>query len=77
MEFVYAKKSAYPLVYKRTGKEETIYIVLNPSGQDVTCDAQIPADAQAIYSNHGTAVFENGVWKVPAASATYLAVQNK
>ena len=29
MEFVYVKESAYPLVYKRTGKDETIYIVLN------------------------------------------------
>lgn len=76
MEFVYVKESAYPLVYKRTGKDETIYIVLNPSGQDVECDAQIPQNAQPIYSNHGEAVYADGKWKVPAASATFLKVEN-
>lgn len=77
MEFVYVKESAYPLVYKRTGKEETVYIVLNPSGQDVECEAEIPENAQVIYSNHDEAFYAEGVWKVPAASATYLAVSNK
>lgn len=77
MEFVYVKESAYPLVYKRTAKEETVYIVLNPSGQDVECEAEIPENAQVIYSNHDEAFYAEGVWKVPAASATYLAVSNK
>ena len=72
MEFVYVKESAYPLVYKRTGKDETIYIVLNPSGQDVECDAQIPQHAQSVYSNNGEAAYADGKWKVPAASATFL-----
>ena len=76
MEFVYVKESAYPLVYKRTGKDETIYIVLNPSGQDVECDAQIPQHAQSVYSNNGEAAYADGKWKVPAASATFLKVEN-
>ena len=76
MEFVYVKESAYPLVYKRTGKDETIYIVLNPSGQDVECDAQIPQHAQSVYSNNGEAAYVDGKWKVPAASATFLKVEN-
>ena len=75
-EFVYVKESAYPLVYKRTGKDETIYIVLNPSGQDVECDAQIPQHAQSVYSNNGEAAYADGKWKVPAASATFLKVEN-
>lgn len=54
----------------------TIYIVLNPSGQDVECDAQIPQHAQSVYSNNGEAAYADGKWKVPAASATFLKVEN-
>ncbi len=32
IEFLYARKCAYPLVYKRTNGKETYLIVLNPSG---------------------------------------------
>lgn len=75
MEFVYAEKAKYPLIYKRTGKEETIYIILNPADKEVICKADVPENCEVIYSNHGEAVFVNGEWKIPGASATFLKVK--
>lgn len=72
LEFVYAQKQAYPLVYKRIGKEETVLVVLNPSGKDVSCSLDLPDALETIYWNHGEATLKDGILQVPAASATFL-----
>ena len=72
MEFVYAEKAAYPLVYKRIGTEETILIVLNPSDQEVRCKIEAGDARAVIYENNGAAQLKNGELTVPAASASFL-----
>lgn len=37
-ETIYVKKNAYPLIYKREADGEMIYVVLNPSGKDITLE---------------------------------------
>ncbi len=77
MEFVYVKPNAYPLVYKRNGLKETVYIVLNPSGKDVEFAADIPENYEIIYSNNGVPSFKDSMWHVPAASAAFLSVRDQ
>ena len=72
MEFLYAEKAAYPLVYKRTGKDEEILIAINPSDQEVTCQVAAGSGKGVLYSNNGEAVLDNGKLTVPAASASFI-----
>lgn len=72
MEFLYAEKAAYPLVYKRSGKDEEILVVLNPSDQEVSCEIAAGSSKKVLYSNHGEAVLKEGKLTVPAASASFL-----
>lgn len=74
MEFVYVEKASYPMVYKRTGDEETVLVVLNPSGQEAACRIDISEAKAVIYSNNGEASLEKGELKVPAASATFFLI---
>lgn len=75
VEFLYAEDNAYPLVYKRTGEEETIVIAVNPSGKEVTCEIDAPDGEEVIYSYNGEAQLKNGTLKVPAASASFIKVK--
>ena len=72
MELLYAEKAAYPLVYKRTGKDEEILIAINPSDQEVTCQVAAGSGKGVLYSNNGEAVLDNGKLTVPAASASFI-----
>lgn len=74
MEFVYAQKEAYPLVYKRTGTDETVLIVLNPSGREANCRIDISGAREVIYSCGGAASLKDGELSVPAASATFFRI---
>lgn len=74
LEFLYVEKDQYPLVYKRTGKEETIVVALNPSDKEVTCKIEAGSQKAVIYSNHGEAVLKDGVLTVPAASASFILI---
>lgn len=72
MEFLYAEKNEYPLVYTRTGKEETILIAINPAGREVTCELDVTDPERVIYSNHGVSELKAGKLTMPAASATFF-----
>lgn len=81
-EPVFAVQNAYPLVYKRSTEEETVYVVLNPSGKEVCLNHQqlpeetrkILAAGQICYSIHGQAVMQGNGVQVPAGSATFITV---
>ena len=75
VEFLYAEENAYPLVYKRTGKEETIVIAVNPSGKEVTCRIDTEDGKEIIYANNGEAVLKDGMLTVPAASASFIKIK--
>ena len=83
IKFLYAEEQRYPFIYLRENAQEKIVVVLNPSGEDVICELGVEAmkslggaravfEGEVIYSNQGVAEFDNGAWKVPAASATWI-----
>lgn len=72
VRFLYAQENAYPFVYLREGEEEQILVLINPSGQDAVCTIGPKESGEIIYSNRAAASCENGVWKVPAESATFI-----
>lgn len=80
---VYAQDHAYPFVYMRENAEERILIILNPSNEDAVCTLDAACteklgghasveSGEVIYSNHGTATYQNATLHVPAASATWI-----
>ena len=86
LKFLYAEEQTYPFVYMREDEQERILVVLNPSGEDVTCKLSEEAIAdlggndavlagKVIYANHGEAEYASGVLKVPAASATWIKIR--
>lgn len=72
VEFLFAEPEAYPLVYRRRGREGSVLVVLNPQGEDVTCECPLPPLGEVLYSNHGAAAVRDGALLVPAASATFF-----
>lgn len=72
--FEYAKDYAYPLVYKRIGKEQMILVVLNPSDKEVTCTIPTKGASKVLYSYPEVAALEDGKLTVPAGSVTYFEV---
>ena len=75
IEFLYAEENAYPLVYKRTGAEETIVVAVNPSDKEVSCKISEADGIEVLYENNGAAVLKDGVLTVPAASASFIKVK--
>lgn len=75
IEFLYAEENAYPLVYKRTGTEETIVVAVNPSDKEVSCKISEADGIEVLYENNGAAVLKDGVLTVPAASASFIKVK--
>ncbi len=70
IEFLYAKERTYPFVYKRTGKEGSILVVLNPSKEEVSCKVNINSSYELIYSNNGVAFIDNDTIVAPPCSAS-------
>lgn len=74
LHILYAKENEYPFVYLREDEKERILVVLNPSGRDATCRLEFESLGEVIYSNHGIPAYENGEWKIPAASAAFIKI---
>lgn len=70
VEFLYAEKNSYPFVYKRSCDNESIIIVLNPSGEKAVCSIPLEQLGREIYNNNGIAQIKNGKLEVPACSAS-------
>lgn len=71
IEFLYCEEHAYPLVYRRTDGEKSVLIVLNPSGKE-TEFAYEGTLGEVLYQNGGDLKVENGMMKVPAATAVFV-----
>ena len=71
VEFVYCEENAYPLAYRRFNDEESVLIVVNPSGKDASFayDGKL---GEVIYQNGKDAVLENGVLTIPGATALFV-----
>ena len=72
--FLYVQENAYPLVYQRQGKEETIVVALNPSGEAVSCPVNAPDGKQILYSCNGEATLKDGRLEMPPASVSFILV---
>jgi len=71
IEFLCAEAKTYPLVYKRTGKEGSVLIVLNPSNKEAVSKVTIETTSnEVIYSNNGVANIENDTIIAPPCSAS-------
>ena len=71
IEFLYCEEKAYPLVYRRTDGKESVLVVLNPSGKDVSFDYDGKL-GEVIYQNGGELKSEAGKLAVPAATAVFV-----
>ena len=71
IEFLYCEEKAYPLVYRRTDGKESVLVVLNPSGRDVSFDYAGKL-GEVIYQNGGELKSEAGKLYVPAAAAVFV-----
>ncbi len=73
IEFLYAQKCAYPLVYKRTNGKETYVIVLNPSAQRYQVELNYPAVLRAVpvWVNQVAISPENGKLRIDANGVSY------
>lgn len=73
IEFVYAKENEYPLAYVRSGGEERILIILNPSAEVVSFPwGNQPGET--LYHLGGEAQFENRTVIVPPCSVGFYSL---
>lgn len=66
-DFELISYEGYPLIYERKSDEETILVVINPSGKDVSTDVDMQGDV--VYSYNGNILSGN---MVPAQSAFFI-----
>ncbi len=71
IEFLYCEENAYPLAYRRYNDEESVLIVVNPSGKaaDFAYDGKL---GEALYQNGGDIEQKDGKIIVPAATAVFV-----
>ncbi len=74
IEFIFARKEAYPFAYLRSSGEEKILVVLNPSNQNADFEYDLKS-AKTIYSFGGEVTLQDGRITAPACSANYILLQ--
>lgn len=75
MEFLYAEDHAYPLVYRRVGKDRDVLAAINPSGRAASCPLALERLGACFYADNGKAELAGGRLTVPAASASLFLVR--
>lgn len=65
---------AYPLVYRRTGKDGSVLVAINPLDKDCSCPISVKT-GRVIYKYNSAAKSENGKLTVPARSASYIEIK--
>ena len=73
-EPVYIEKSAYPLVYRRNGKNGSILVAINPTDKKCSCDVNVKL-GNVVYEFNGAASEKNGKLTVPPCSASYIEIR--
>jgi maltose alpha-D-glucosyltransferase/alpha-amylase len=74
IEFLYAEENSYPFIYKRTGKEGSMLIVLNPSKEKVSCKVKQTLNCTAVYANNGEAVVDKNIITASPCSASIFKI---
>ena len=73
IEFVYAKKDTYPLVYLRSSDDERILVILNPSAHEAAFPCEF-SPKECIYSFGGELHAAGTTLNVPAYFAGFYRV---
>ncbi len=73
IEFLYAEKNAYPLVYLRSGGDEKILVIINPADREVTYDCKFFLKEKIYSVGEGLSV-NNAKITVPPCFAGYYEV---
>lgn len=73
IEFVYAKKNAYPFVYVRSCENERILVILNPSDQEVSFSCEF-APKEQIYAFGGEFRKKGEKFVIPACFVGFYKV---
>lgn len=71
IEFLYCEENAYPLAYRRYNEEESVLIVINPSGKEA-CFAYNGKLGDVIYQNGGEVVLKDGNLTIPGETAVFV-----
>ena len=71
IEFVCAKKDAYPLAYVRSSEDEKILVVINPSAKDVEFEFEAEL-GEKLYCFGGNVECNGKVVKVSAQTAAFV-----
>lgn len=74
IEFLYAEENAYPFIYKRTGKEGSMLIVLNPSKEKVSCKVNETLNCTVVYANNGEAAVDKNIITASPCSASIFKI---
>ena len=74
IEFLYAEKNAYPLVYRRYDDNESIIVAINPSSNAASCRISGLNIKEILYTNGDAADITDGVLTVPAESVSVFSV---
>lgn len=74
IEFLYAEKHAYPLVYRRYDDNESIIVAINPSSNAASCRISGRNIKEILYTNGDAADITDGVLTVPAESVSVFSV---
>ena len=71
IEFLYCEENAYPLAYRRYNGDESVLIVINPSGKEA-CFAYDGKLGDVIYQNGGDVTQKDGNLTIPGATAVFV-----
>ena len=74
IEFLYAEKNAYPLVYRRYDDNESIIVAINPSSNAASCRISGLNIKEILYTNGDAADITDGALTVPAESVSVFSV---
>ncbi len=71
VEFLYCEENAYPLAYRRFDDNESVLIVINPSGKEAgfAYDGSL---GDVLYQNGGDTVLRDGKLVIPGATAVFV-----
>lgn len=72
IEIVYVKENDYPLAYRRKSADESILVILNPSGREVSLDFELPEKYEVLHTVGNIKDEKITPDSFPAASAIVL-----
>lgn len=74
VEFLYAEKETYPLVYRRFTDNENIVAAINPSDSAVSVQLSVKGKAELIYAGGGSCTLTEGLLEMAPASAALFRI---